>query len=148
MSYGLPLLGNARSVRGDQFQPPNSSGRGGPCADCRQLFWLVARSYQFLSPMFQRLRLKRSPNYHKMGMFPRSSTPAHSHNSFLWRQLTAVRPIPNARFLSPECPHGPCPGHLGWSRNPSCSPARRMRSSRLRSSTLGTVERTAKADAK
>src|SRR5947209_1134830 len=29
MSYGLPLLGNARSVRGDQFRRPNSSGRGG-----------------------------------------------------------------------------------------------------------------------
>ena len=29
MSYGLPFLGNARSVRGDQFRRPNSSGRGG-----------------------------------------------------------------------------------------------------------------------
>jgi hypothetical protein len=29
MSYGRPLLGNARSVRGDQFQPPNSSSKGG-----------------------------------------------------------------------------------------------------------------------
>ncbi len=28
MSYGLPFLGNARSVRGDQFRRPNSSGRG------------------------------------------------------------------------------------------------------------------------
>jgi hypothetical protein len=40
-------------------------------------FWLAARPHQFTSPMFPYLRLKRSRNYHKMGMFPRSSTPAH-----------------------------------------------------------------------
>jgi hypothetical protein len=30
-----------------------------------------------MSPMLQRLRLKRSPNCHKICIFPRSSTPAH-----------------------------------------------------------------------
>jgi type IV secretory pathway VirB2 component (pilin) len=28
-----------------------------------------------------------------------------SHNSFLWRQLTASGPSPNFFFLSPRCPH-------------------------------------------
>src|SRR4029077_2914113 len=28
-----------------------------------------------------------------------------SHNSFLWRQLTAPGPSPNTSFLSPGCPH-------------------------------------------
>jgi outer membrane protein TolC len=35
------------------------------------------RSYHFMSPMSPSLRLKRSRNYHKMGMFPHSSTAAY-----------------------------------------------------------------------
>ena len=40
------------------------------------------------------------------------------------------------------------PAFSGRRRNPSCFPARRMRSSRLRSATPGIAERTANADAR
>src|SRR6202158_3904512 len=35
-----------------------------------------------------------------------------SHNSFLWRQLTASGPSPNIHFLSPQCPQ-PLPSYAG-----------------------------------
>src|SRR5262249_4824740 len=75
----------------------------------------------------------------------------------LWSSQGSTNSLVQPGCTEPHCPKHPCdddgdarpcrsPQGCTW--NPSCFAARRMRSSRVRSSTPGTAERTANAEAK
>jgi hypothetical protein len=64
------------------------------------------------------------------------------------RTSTACVQLPSALEQQVDAARSNDAAHAGWIRNPSCSPARRTRSSRLRSSTPATPDRAVSAEAR